>query len=266
MNRTLYKEESRRNIKLLVIFTAILFMYTSVIVYMFDPAMTELLKGMTDMMPEVMAMFGMQSIGTTLTSFMANYLYGFLYLAFPLAFEIMIAQRLVERHVERGSMVYLLSSSGNKRGRLALTQASVLISSIIVLIAVNTLVGVACAAIMFPGELDIAAYLMINLGCICLHLALSGLCFFASCISNDSRLFLSVGVSIPVIFYLIEMLANIGGRLENLKYFTIFTLFDTDLIMAGDSKSYIMMAVLLLLAVIFYILGIKCFEKRDLPI
>jgi len=98
-----------------------------------------------------------------------------------------------------------------------------------------------------------------------LHIALSGICFFASCISNDTKRSFTIGAGIPVAFFLIQMLANMGGKLENLKYFTLFTLFNTTDIIAGNS---IVSPVLILLAVaiVLYGLGIFIFSKRDLPI
>ena len=89
------------------------------------------------------------------------------------------------------------------------------------LTAYCTALAVGCAAAMFPGELDVPAYLVVNAGLLCLHLALGGFCFFASCLFNESRLSVALGAGVPVLFFLIRMLANMGGRLEKLKYATV---------------------------------------------
>ena len=100
---------------------------------------------------------------------------------------------------------------------------------------------------MFPGELDVPAYLVVNAGLLCLHLALGGFCFFASCLFNESRLSVALGAGVPVLFFLIRMLANMGGRLEKLKYATVFTLFDPTGLFRGDGAAYAGAAVLLAL-------------------
>ena len=57
-----------------------------------------------------------------------------------------------------------------------------------------------------------------------------------------------------------------GGRLENFKYFTIFSLFNTDKLIKGDFSGIIMIIVLLVIGVLFYLIGILRFSKRELPL
>ena len=182
-----------------------------------------------------------------------------------LVFSILAANRLVARWVDTGSMAYLLASP-NTRARVARTQALVLIAGGTLLTAYCTALAVGCAAAMFPGELDVPAYLVVNAGLLCLHLALGGFCFFASCLFNESRLSVALGAGVPVLFFLIRMLANMGGRLEKLKYATVFTLFDPTGLFRGDSAAYAGAAVLLALGLGFYALGTAVFSRRDLPL
>ena len=192
LNGALYRQGLRASWKPLVIFLAVLTMYDAVIVSMFDPRIGDLLATLMQTMPDIMAMFGMNNPGATLAEFLANYLYGFLMLIFPLVFSAMTANSLVARHVDRGSMAYLLAAP-NSRTRVAFTQMTVLLTGVTAIIAVCTAVGWGCSAAMFPGALDVAGYLRLNLGVWLLHLCLSGLCFFASCISNTTRLSLALG-------------------------------------------------------------------------
>ena len=185
LNGALYRQGLRASWKPLIIFLAVLTMYDAVIVSMFDPRIGDLLATLMQTMPDIMAMFGMNNPGATLAEFLANYLYGFLMLIFPLVFSAMTANSLVARHVDRGSMAYLLAAP-NSRTRVAFTQMTVLLTGVTAIIAVCTAVGWGCSAAMFPGALDVAGYLRLNLGVWLLHLCLSGLCFFASCISNTT--------------------------------------------------------------------------------
>ena len=66
--------------------------------------------------------------------------------------------------------------------------------------------------------------------------------------------------------YVLQMLANVGGKAEKIKYFTFFTLFDPDSIIAGESCAAVGTAVLLAGAIILYALGIIVFDRKDLYI
>lgn len=265
ISMTLLKREFKSNYKLFIIFAAVLAMYISIIIPMFDPEIGEALAEFEKAMPEMMAAFGMSNPGTTLIEFINTYLFGFLFILFPMIFEIIIANKLVAKYVDSGSMAYLLATP-NKRSRIAITQATFMILSIGVLILFITLVGIVSSEIYFPGDLDIKKYILMNLGLYFLHLTISGLGFFASCISNDTKLSYSISAGVPIGFFIIQLLANMGGRLENFKYFTIFSLFNTDKLINGEALGIVMIISLLLIGILFYIIGILRFSKRDLPL
>ena len=251
--------------KPLLIFMAVFLMYTSTIVSMFDPELGKALDEFSRTMPELMAMFGMTNSGTTLISFMSTYLYGFIMLVFPFVFTIIVANNLVVRHVDRGSMAYLLAAS-QTRVKVILTQIMVYFTAITSLILFGTVIGIAMSEWMFPGDLDIGTFIMLNIGVLCLHFAIGGFCFFSSCISNETRYSLFISAGFIVVSYLLQMLANMGDKLENLKYVTFFTLFDAGGIIAGEGSAYIMMGVLVLSGILLYIVALYVFNKRDLPI
>lgn len=261
----LLKREIKSNYKLFIIFAAVLTMYIYVIIPMFDPEIGEVLAEFEKAMPEMMAAFGMTNSGTTLIEFINTYLFGFLFIVFPMIFEIIIANKLIAKYVDSGSMAYLLATP-NKRRKIAITQGLFLLLSIGTLILFITLVGIISSEVYFPGELDIKKYILLNIGLYCLHISISGLGFFASCISNDTKLSYSLSAGIPIGFFIIQLLANMGGKLENFKYFTIFSLFNTDKLIKGESSGIWMFIILLLIGVILYTIGILRFDKRDLPL
>ncbi len=260
----LFKREMKANITLLTIFIYLLTMYIVLIVYMFNPGSGTGWDDIIKLLPAVMKAAGFTAAGNTLIGAVATGLYGMIVLMIPMVFTIILGNKLVAGYVDRGSMACLLATP-NKRVKIALTQALSLWVSIAILITYITVAIIVSSAIMHPGLLDIGKLVQMNIVLYFLHIALSGICFFASCISNDTKRSFTIGAGIPVAFFLIQMLANMGGKLENLKYFTLFTLFNTTDIMAGNS---IVSPVLILLAVaiVLYGLGIFIFSKRDLPI
>lgn len=215
-------------------------------------------------MPEIMSAFGMANTGSNLIEFLANYLYGFLLLVFPMILEIILANKLVAKYVDSGSMAYLLSTP-NSRCKIVTTQAVFIIINITILILYVTVLGIICSEAMFPGDLDVNKFILINVSVLAMHIAISGICFFASCISNDMKLSYSIGAGLPIAFYIIQMLANMGGKLENLKYITLFTLFEPNKIASGNNEvGFVIIS--FVIGIVLYILGIRIFSKRDLPL
>lgn len=265
INGTLFKRELESNFKVFIIIFAVLMMYTGIITGMFDPKLGEVLDQFIQVMPELMNAFGMSHPGSTLIEFLSSYLYGFLFLIFPMIFEMIVANNLVARYVDRGSMAYLLATPSS-RFKIILTQALVLCGSVALLIGGLTLAQIIFAQLMFPGELNIAILLKMNLGLYILHLAISGICFFGSCISNEMKTAYMIGAGIPILFFLIQMLSNVGEKLEFLKYFTIFTLYPASELATGETNALLSISILLIISIILYVAGGALFIKRDLPL
>ena len=260
----LFKREMKANYKLALIFVYILTIYILSIVFMFDPQKSNAFDDLIKTMPGIMKAFGMVAGANTLIGFISTYLYGFIMLLFPMIFTIILGNKLVAGYVDRGSMAYILATP-NKRVKIALTQALCLWVNIGLLITYATTAIIISSAIMHPGMLDIEKFIKMNIVILILHLAISGICFFASCISDDTKRSFTIGAGIPVIFYLVQMLANMGGKLANLKYFTIYTLFNTSDIIAGKSV-VLPVCILIVVGISLYAMGIFIFSKRDLPL
>lgn len=249
--------------KLATIFLAVLTMYTTIIIYMFDPAMAEMLSQYQEIMPGIMAAVGMSGSTGTLIAFINTYLYGFIMLIIPMVFEIILINKFVMKYVDNGSMACLLATP-NTRRKIILTQLVSIILSIGFLIGIITVIGILSSATMFPGDLDIEKYLQLNLSIFLLHLVISGIGFFAACFFNESKGYFALGAGLPILFYLIQMIANMGEKLENLKYCTIFTLFPGDKIVEGASGFLSSNLVLAALGIILYIIGVIKFTRKDL--
>ena len=265
LNMTLYKREMKGSLKMLFVFAAILSMYVTIIIRMYDPEMMATLDSFYQAMPELMASVGMNTGATSLISFMISYLYGFILLIFPMAFCILRGNGLIVRYVDRGSMVTLLASP-IKRRTVAITQMSALISGILLLTIYTAGLEMMIAETNFPGELAIAELLKLNASLLCLHLFIGGTCFLASCIFSDTKYSIALGAGIPALMYIFQMLANAGEKADVIKYFTFFTLFDANGIVAGESSAVIGTLALLMGAIILYMTGVVVFCKKDLYI
>lgn len=260
MNFTLFKHELFASLKLFTIIIGVLMLYIVSVIYMYNPEMTDTLKKLTETMPEMMAAFGMTSIGDTLIEFLSTYLYGFLLMILPLVFSIMLANKLIMGYIDNGSMAYLIATP-NTRFKIVFTQALFLIISLFTLLAVTTLVMIVFAEILFPNELDITALLLLNFGLFLLHFAISGFCFLMSCSTKDLRTSYAYSAGIPIAFYLIEALSNMGGSLDKLQYITIYSLFDSVQLIQQNSSCWWMLGTLFLIGLLCYSLAIRFFCK-----
>lgn len=265
MNFTLFKKESKSNWLLLVIFLGVLSVYGSMITMMFDPKMGDSLKAMADSMPDLFAAFGMLNVGTTLLEFVSGYLYGVLFIAFPGVFIIILTNRLAARYVDNGSMAYLLAAPV-KRRRIMLTQAVFLLLCLLVIVGFVTGHILAFGEMLFPGELDIPAFLRLNVGLLGMLIFFGGACFCASCFCNESKTASAVGTGVVVYSLLMQMISRVGDKFEYLKYATPLTLFDVDGLCAGDAKTWLGCAVLYAVGIACTVIGIVRFDRRDLPL
>ena len=265
INLTLYKRELKGSIRLIVIFAAVITLYISIIISMYDPKQMALLDGIVESMPEIMAAVGMKAGAANLTGFMISYLYGFILLLFPMVFCILRGNGLIAKYIERGSMVSL-AAAPVKRRTIAFTQMTVLVSGILFLIIYSTVLQIVCSEVSAPGELEVTELLRLNMGLLCLHLFIGGICFLASCIFSDTRYSVGVGAGIPTFMYVLQVLSNVGGHADTARYCTFFTLFDPDGIIIGDSSAVFGAAMLFAGSIVLYSLGIIVFSRKDLHI
>ncbi len=264
INFSLLKSTARSNWLIFLIFFAILLMYMSVMLGMYDPDNIDAMRQMMETMPEgIMDAFGYGGNPTDLITFMALYYYGFIILMFPMIYCIILANRLVASHVDKGSMAYLLATP-NTRVKIITTQAVYMALSVTLLLTINTLAGTAISEMMFPGEMDIPAFLKLNLVAILLTLAISSICFFFSCIFNEAKFALAFGAGIPILFFIINMLRNIGDRFEWLQYLTLYSLFEPHDIVTGEQEIILISLVFVGIALLLYSLGIFIFSRRNL--
>ena len=258
----LFKRNIVQMVKPLMIFFEVLAMYTGIIIFMYTPSLMSVLGDFQNVMPGMMQAVGMSGTITSLIGFISVYLYGFIMLGFPMIFIIILGNSLIMNYVDSGSMACLLASP-NTRLKIIVTQAISMISGITLLMTLVTAFGIACSEIMFHGELDIKTYIILNACVLLLHLAIAGIVFFSACFFNDSKNFYSIGAGIPLVFFLVNMLANMGGKLENFKFFSLYTLFPKDQIIAGESGVAIYNIALVAIAIVLFSAGIISFTKKD---
>lgn len=199
-------------------------------------------------------------------------------LLLPIIYMIMASNNLIAGQVDSGSMAYVLSTS-TKRKTVVFTQAVYLIGSLLAMFLLTTATGCVCLAIVAAEseiELTYAKLLLLNLGAFLVLLALSGLCFFTSCVFDRSKRSMAIGGGLSIFALVAAMLGLFGSpvipsvvrldALNNFNYATVISLFDVVSIMEGTTAYLWKFAILAVAGIIGYFAGAKVFTKKDLPL
>lgn len=248
-----------------LIIYAVLCMYTLVIVYMYNPELADMLNQYQEAFSGMMAAAGMTGIASNLLEWMQIYLYGFLMILFPLIFIIIMVQKLIMSYIDNGSMANLLATPNSRRTIICTQALSIILWMGILMVAV-TVMGIVGSQIMFPGELDVKRYIMLNGSTLLMQLLVCGIAFLAACICSEAKNYYALGAGLPILFFLIQMISNMGDKLENLKYVTVYTLLPTAEIVKGESGIWGQNVVMAVVAIILFSSGIWWFGRRDLSL
>lgn len=265
MNKTLFGKELKANLFVSVVIAAVLAMYVTVIVSMFDPELGESLDLMMQSMPELFAAFGMATQGATLLDFMLNYFYGFLLVLFPFVLALIMINKLVVRPIDRGSMAYLLATP-NSRAKIACTLAGVVVAVLALMMVFVTVLEIGSSEALFSGDLDTVGLLQTNAGLFGLWLLMAGICFLSACLFSSAGPALWVGGGLCILSFLIQMVSQVGDKFEFLKNATPLTLFDSYGLAAGDASAIGGAVILYVAGVALFAAGVAVFAKRDLAI
>lgn len=249
----------------LIIFIAILTLYTSVICSMYSEEFIKSMQDFNKAMGTAMQAAGMNGAISNLNEYLANYLYGFIYLVFPMIFSIVCGNKLICKYVEKTSMVHFLAAPVS-RFAVVLTQIKVMVSGIIILVCYITVLQLLICQTQFEGELNVKGLLFLNFGLLCLQLFVGSICFITSVIFSEAKKAIFVGSGIPLLCMIIKMLSEASPDAENYKYATFFTFFRPVGILNYEGSAILGIFVLLGAAIALFVASIVIFVKKDLNI
>ena len=114
-------------------------------------------------------------------------------------------------------------------------------------------------------DFNVASYINLNLGIFLLMFAIAGISFLFSCVFNLTKHSLALGAGIPIAFLIFEIMSQASSDLEFFKYLSLNTLFDPSAITGGGTfiPQFIALAIL---GSVLYLIGIKVFKEKDLPL
>lgn len=200
----------------------------------------------------------------------------------PMAYMVMLSNSLVAQKVENGSLAFTFSNP-TKRSTYIFTQGLYMIFSAtvmaIILFGLTLATRCICVALGntdFLTSLPIEDMAMYAFGNYMLSLALSGICFLSSSIFNKSSEAIGLGGGISIFFFICAILGIFGSeaipgtaRIEAMdifNYATIFSLFDAHAVIVDDVIYWYKLIGLAAISLVCYLISVKVFEKKDLPL
>jgi ABC-2 type transport system permease protein len=266
MSMPLFKSTLRSNWVILLIFLLILCLYMGSFISMYSPDSTQSMQEMLKMLPEeLVRAMGIGEMSADLTSYLANYFYGMLIFLIPLIYVAIVANRLVARQVDSGFMAYLLSTP-NKRIKIAITQGVWFLLSIAALFVLLTGVTILLCQAAYPGQLDAAAFIRLNVCTFLLTAAVGALSWFFSCVCNDVKYSLTFGAGIPVLLFMMNLFGGIRENLGWLGALSPYGLFKAGDIIRGSADMAGICLSFILSTLVLYAAGILIFSRKNLPL
>jgi ABC-2 type transport system permease protein len=266
MSIPLFLKDIKNNIVLLLVFTFLMSLFLAVIIFMYKPAGAGALLDMLSLLPATFInILGLSAIDSGLTGFIAGLFYGFLIYLFPLVYVVILGNRLVAKWVDDGTFGCLLMTP-NSRIKLIVTQGLYMVFSLVVLFAVLFFVGVGVSGYFFPGMLDTSLFMKLNL-CACLMTVTIGLiCFFFSCLFNNTRLSLTFGAGIPILFFVLTMLSGLSEKTAFLGKFSLYTVFNSMAIVSGTTSTVMLCSGFIVISLLVFAAAVAVFGIKRLPV
>ena len=259
INRSLLKQIIKSNFKLFALITVLMCALIIVIMSVLVPSTFAAINNSSQGLP-----FNPLGDVSNLTAFLANQYFGMMAIIFPMIYTLITGNKLLASQVDKGSMAFTLSTPISRK-TITITSAYYLIGSLALMYGLIFGLGVIVAEIAQPGILEIETFLQLTFGCFLLQFAISGITFFASSLFNSSSRSMALGAGLPLFFFALKLISGFSDKLKFLKNFSLNTLFDTTVILAGDSYTQ-QFLILLGTGLVLYIAGIYVFDRKDLTL
>jgi len=250
LSKSVLKQSVKNNWKLWAILTGVLCLFLTIITLV-APRMAEQMANAGPMRGEF-----------SLMTIYENMVFGMMGITLMLIYAIATGNKLVASEVDRGTMSFTLNTPTTRK-QIIFSKALYYLGSLAAMVVTVGIFGTVASSIV-SVDLALGTFWMMLLGLFLYGLAVSGICFLASCWFNKSGHSLMIGAGLPVAFFLLNSLSMIED-LNFFKYFSLNTLFDTGTIIKGEGFliQFIAMAVI---GVVLYAVGINKFLRKDLPL
>ncbi|WP_127586496.1 ABC transporter permease subunit [Paenibacillus koleovorans] len=269
MNMTLYKQMMKVNLKGFLNYGIGSAFYILLIFWLY-PAIADNASAIDEIvqsMPEgVGRAFGLNGFGTA-EAFISGEYYGLILVLILSIVCVQLSTQLMAKLVDQGSMAYLLSAPTTRR-KVAFTQASVLISGLLLIMTITTIAGFAGKAWFLGGEFAFhpSRFLLMNVAAFLLFFAVGGITFLVSSLSNDEKKAMSISGMITFGFFSLDLLGKLSEKIGWMRHVSLFSLYRPGEIINGDADMVATSLLLALIGGVSFALAVILFRRRDLPL
>lgn len=269
MNPALYKQMMKVNMKgfLNYAFGSAFYILLMFWLYPGIAENSQAIDALVRSMPEgVGRAFGLNGFDSA-EAFISGEYYGLILVLILAIVCVQLSTQLMAKLVDRGSMAYLLSTP-TTRGKVAFTQATVLVTGLFLIIAVTTLAGIAGDAWFLGSDyaFDTLRFLLMNVSAFLLFFAVGGISFLVSSLSNDEKKALGLSGLITFGFFSLDLIGKFSEKIDWMRDVSLFSLYEPGEIVNGNVNLAMTFTVLSVIGLASFALAIVLFRKRDLPL
>ena len=163
---------------------------------------------------------------------------------------------------ENDKTIEYLNSLPIKRTSIVLNKVLVGVINItllVLLLGIFNYIG-----LTLSGDFDTKQFILLSITPLFPSLVLFFICLFISTFTHKTKKTLGISLGIVFISYILQTLSTIAEPVEFLKYFSVFTLADIRNVIVDVSINPLMVILTILLSVIFLVLTIAHYNKKEL--
>ena len=199
----------------------------------------------------------------SLTGYLGSCMFGAWFLMIPAVYSAVAAVRMAAGKMEDGSFAGLVSILGN-RHKICFTQDYWMGTSLLAMFVSTGILGILGGIVLAGYELEIAQYLLLNLGMFCFQLMLGGFFMMISFLLKKGRkAALAVG-GFLIVEYLLYALSDLNG-LSAAGYLSVFSAFRPEEILLGGAVLWWKLPLWLAAGLLFYKAGSVVAARMDIP-
>ena len=262
----MFKRELKINLKSFVIWTSILIglflvvflIYPSII----NSANMEMIDEMMKIFPEEMLKAFNMDISTIDSAFGWLKTEGFVFVLLITGVYSGILGSNILLKEESDKTIEYLNSVPVTRKNIVLNKilcGLFYIILMIVIIGIFNFIGLSLS-----GEFDRKSYILLSITPLFSSIVIFAICLFLSTFTHKTKKTLGISLGIVFVSYFLNVISEIGESTEFLKYISIFTLADIRNVILNVSINPILVVLAICITVIFMILTMICYEKKEL--
>ena len=262
----MFKRELKINLKSFIIWTSIL-IGLFLVVFLIYPSIVnsanmEMMDEMMKMFPEEMLKAFNMDISTIDSAFGWLKTEGFVFVLLITGVYSGILGSNILLKEESDKTIEYLNSVPVTRKNIVLNKilcGLFYIILMIVIIGIFNFIGLSLS-----GEFDRKSYILLSITPLFSSIVIFAICLFLSTFTHKTKKTLGISLGIVFVSYFLNVISEIGESTEFLKYISIFTLADIRNVILNVSINPILIVLAICITVIFMILTMIRYEKKEL--